>query len=318
MLVLFLSCFVAVSVSALCSLAEAVLLSLNPIRLETLKNEGSRFAAAWLRMKQNVGRPIAAILILNTVAHTGGATVAGAAFDDLYGEKWVWLFSTVFTLVVLFGTEILPKVLGVAHNERLAPVIAPPLEVATVILRPVIWITELVSKSIGGAQRHERITASDVMTLAGLARAGKVIGPEQETIILNALRFHHTTVKDVMIPRDRIVFFRKELPMEANLELAREVLHTRYPVSETDEVGGIVGFVNIKRVMTISPDLEEASLTQAVVQPLLSIVPEMTLLDLSRLLAVKKEHMALVRDAAGRIVGLVTLEDVVSEVMGYE
>jgi len=136
MLVLLLSAAIAVFVSFLCSMAEAVLLSLNPIRLETLKKEGSHFAAAWLRMKQNVGRPIAAILILNTVAHTGGATVAGAAFDELYGERWLWLFTTGFTLVVLFGTEILPKVLGVAHSERLAPWIAPPLELATVVLRP--------------------------------------------------------------------------------------------------------------------------------------------------------------------------------------
>ena len=332
MLVLLLSCVVAIIVSFLCSLAEAVLLSLNSIRLETLRKEGHHFAAAWLRMKQNVGRPIAAIPILNTVAHTGGATIAGAAFGELYGERWLWLFSTGFTLVVLFGTEILPKVLGVAHGERLAPLIAPPLELATVIFRPVIWFTELVSKKIGAAGHDSRITASDVMTLAGLARAGlaraglaraglaragKVIGLEQETIILNALRFHHTTVKDVMIPRERIVFFRKALPMEENLKLAREVLHTRYPVSETDGLDGIAGFVNIKRVMAASPDLTEASLTDAV-RPLLGIVPEMTLLELSPLLAVKKQHMALVRDAAGRIIGLVTLEDVVSEVMGYE
>lgn len=144
-----------------------------------------------------------------------------------------------------------------------------------------------------------------------------MIGLEQETIIRNALRFHHTTVKDVMIPRERIVFFRKALQMDENLNLAREVLHTRYPVSETDDVDGIAGFVNIKRVMAASPDLAEASLTGAV-RPLLCVVPEMTLLELSRLLAVKKQHMAMVRDAVGRITGLVTLEDVVSEVMGYE
>ena len=144
-----------------------------------------------------------------------------------------------------------------------------------------------------------------------------MIGLEQETIIRNALRFHHTTVKDVMIPRERIVFFRKALQMDENLNLAREVLHTRYPVSETDDVDGIAGFVNIKRVMAASPDLAEASLTGAV-RPLLCVVPEMTLLELSRLLAVKKQHMAMVRDAVGRITWLVTLEDVVSEVMGYE
>lgn len=92
MLIFITSCLVAIIVSFLCSLAEAVLLSLNPIRLETLNQQGKAHASIWIKLRQNIGRPIAAILILNTIAHTGGATVAGSAFDEIYGDEWIWLF----------------------------------------------------------------------------------------------------------------------------------------------------------------------------------------------------------------------------------
>jgi Mg2+/Co2+ transporter CorB len=114
--VFIITCLVAVIVSFLCSLAEAVLLSLNPIRLETLKRQGKSYASVWLNMRQNMGRPIAAILILNTIAHTGGATIAGGAFHDIYGDEWVWLFSVLFTVVILLGTEKHPKVQGVSYS----------------------------------------------------------------------------------------------------------------------------------------------------------------------------------------------------------
>jgi Mg2+/Co2+ transporter CorB len=119
------ACAAAVLVSFICSLLEATLLSLDDIHLETQRREGHRYAAVWQGMRQRIDRPIAAILILNTVAHTGGATVAGSAFDEIYGDEWIGVFSLVFTIVVLLGTEILPKVIGVTYAARLAPVAAP-------------------------------------------------------------------------------------------------------------------------------------------------------------------------------------------------
>jgi Mg2+/Co2+ transporter CorB len=124
MTIFVIACFTVLTVSFLCSLLEATLLSLSDIHLETRHREGHRYAAVWQNMRKRIDRPIAAILILNTVAHTGGATVAGSAFDEIYGDEWIWLFSLIFTVAVLLGTEIIPKVIGVGYAERLAPLVA--------------------------------------------------------------------------------------------------------------------------------------------------------------------------------------------------
>jgi Mg2+/Co2+ transporter CorB len=157
-------------VSFLCSLLEATLLSLDSIHLETRKRQGHRYAAIWLGMKQRIDRPIAAILILNTVAHTGGATVAGGAFDKVYGDQWIWVFSLFFTIVILFATEIFPKVIGVSHNERLAPVLAPILAAITVGLRPAVGAYRVAIPAI---QERRRKTAGQHHGSANIGRHGR-------------------------------------------------------------------------------------------------------------------------------------------------
>jgi len=129
--VLVISATIAVVVSFLCSLAEALLLGLNPLTLNRLQNTRPRAADSWRRLKRNVARPITAVLVLNTVAHTGGATVAGGAFAEIYGEHNIWIFSVLFTLIILFGTEILPKIIGVTFRNHLAPSAGPILEMVT-------------------------------------------------------------------------------------------------------------------------------------------------------------------------------------------
>ena len=174
------SVLIAVVVSFLCSLTEAVLLSLNPLTMHRLRAHRPKVADSWTRMKRAIARPIAAILILNTIAHTGGATVAGAAFIELYGENSIWIFSAVFTFVILLGTEMLPKLIGVRFRDRLAPLLARPLEMTTRALHPLVKLSEMMFRRVGHGREHEQITTADIVTFASLARAGKVINMEQE------------------------------------------------------------------------------------------------------------------------------------------
>ncbi len=119
MTLFIISTLVVIIVSFICSMSEATLLSVNNVSLETDRKKGLSYAIILSKLKSNINRPIAAILILNTIANTGGATFAGSAFAELYGSEWMWIYSTVFTIVVLFGTEILPKVIGVTHADVL-------------------------------------------------------------------------------------------------------------------------------------------------------------------------------------------------------
>ncbi len=318
MLIFVSSCAIVLVVSFLCSLAEAVLLSLNPVRLETMQREGKRHAGAWLALRRNVDRPIAAILILNTVAHTGGATFAGSAFDQIWGDRHIWIFSSVFTVAVLFCTEIAPKVLGVAYSARLAPFLIGPLQWSIAALRPVIFFTDLFSrlfKQKGGGHGGTEVEAADLITLARLAKGRSLIDPSQEQIIVNAARLRETTVAQVMLPRDQIVFFRLDRSTDENLQLARESLHTRYPVSETAEPDGICAFANFKEIFAVEPEHRPKEI-HPFLRQVLFVDPAAHLSDALRLFIARKCHFAVVKDAGGKVHGLLTLEDVLDEIVG--
>ena len=316
MITFIISCSVAIVVSFLCSMAEAVLLSLSPVRLETLKKQGKRYASNWLDLKRNVDRPIAAILILNTIAHTGGATIAGSAFDEIWGDRHIWIFSVVFTFTVLFFTEIAPKVIGVTYSQRLAPFILVPLWSITV-LKPVIYFTDRFSRLFRkeGGHGGTEVEEADIVTLAQLAKSRSLIDHSQEQIIINAAKLTTTTVAQVMLPRSDLAYFRLDRSTEDNLRLARQALHTRYPVSETPEADGICAYVNFKEIFAIEPE-DRASELQPYLRRVLFVRPTEKLNEVLRLFIARKGHMAIVTDEAGHVLGMLTLEDVLDEIVG--
>ncbi len=315
MSIFIVSTLIAIMVSFLCSLMEAVLLSINPIRLETLKQQGRGFATVWIKMKENISRPIAAILILNTIAHTGGATIAGGAFDKIYGDKWLWLFSVMFTTVILFGTEIFPKVLGVAYNERLAPLIGPFLRFIIVVFKPVILVTQLISKLVKKEEREAVWSRADIETITRVAKTQDVIEAEQESVILNAVKLREKKVESVIIPREWIIFLRLDLPASANFEIAKNNYHTRYPISESDSVDNIVGYINLKEMIASKTDVENCKL-ERLIRPLLYVRADANLNTMLKLFITHRHHLAMVKDHAGKILGMVTLEDVLEEIVG--
>ncbi|MBE7504485.1 MAG: DUF21 domain-containing protein [Verrucomicrobiales bacterium] len=315
MTLFILSCVTAVAVSFFCSLLEASLLSLDDIHLETKRREGHTYAALWQNMKRRIDRPIAAILILNTVAHTGGATVAGSAFDEIFGDEWIWLFSVIFTGVVLVGTEIIPKVIGVSFAEQLAVVLARPLAFLTLALTPFIAVTEWVARPFKRKGTERRLTLADLRTVVNLARSERLIGAEEENIIVNATKLRTLPVSAVMVPRHRIVMFDARQSNVANFEIAATTLHTRYPVSQDGTVEGITGYVNFKEVVAMMPSRREAQI-QPFVRPLSRVPADASLNQALRALLARREHVALVEDCMHRVVGLVTLEDVMEEIVG--
>lgn len=315
MIVFVASCLIAVVISFLCSLLEATLLSLDDVHLESRRRQGSRYADVWLNLKKRIDRPIAAILILNTVAHTGGATVAGSSFDELFGDEWIWVFSVVFTLVILLGTEILPKVIGVSHAERLAPILARPLAGMTWALSPIIAITEWVSAPFRKDKGRRSFSIADLRTMADMARSERLIGKEQEDIIINATRLRTTTVETVMVPLDRIVFFDLNRSNIENFAGAASTLHTRYPVTADGSLDRILGYVNFKEVVAMMPNRQQMRL-EPFIRPLSRVSAEASLNDALKTLLTRREHMVLVESADHRIVGLLTQEDLLEEIVG--
>ncbi len=314
--ILIISSTVAIVVSFLCSLAEAMLLSLNPLTLNHLQAIRPKAAESWRRMKSNIARPITAILVLNTVAHTGGATIAGGAFAEIYGEGRIWIFSVLFTVIILFGTEILPKILGVTFRNQLAPVAGPILEAITRLLNPFIKLSEAMFRRLTTDKESEQITTADLITLASLAKAGKSINLEQENIIVNAVRLSHTRITHAMIPPDRIRFISKEDAPETLIALARESGHTRYPVSTSKDAKDIAFYLVMKKAVPATRD----EITQLVsnARAIHSVNHRATLMTALETMLKNKEHLLSVVNDAGHCVGIVTLEDISRELLSAD
>ncbi len=293
-----------------------MLLSLNPLAINRLQAVSPRSADAWRRLKRNISQPITAILVLNTVAHTGGATVAGGAFLNLFGGNNIWIFSVLFTLVILLGTEILPKILGVLFLNRLAPYAGPVLEVVTRALRPFVLLSEVIFSRLISQRESEQITTADLITLAALARTGKVIGLEQENIIINAIRLSHTTIGRAMIPAERVQFIKKDDTPEAILSMAQATGHSRYPVSRTGEARDIFAYIRIKHAIPSSAG-EVTNLVTAA-KPIPEIKAQETLMGGLRAMLSRKEHLCSVIDGQKQCVGIITLEDIAGELLGTD
>ena len=314
--ILIISSTVAIAVSFLCSLAEALLLSLNPLTLNRLQATRPRAAESWRRLKKNVARPITAILVLNTVAHTGGATIAGGAFAEIYGEHNIWIFSILFTVIILFGTEILPKVIGVTFRNQLAPWAGPILEVITRLLYPFIVLSEAMFRRLTAHEESEQITTADLVTLATLARSGKAINLEQENIIVNAVRLSHTAITAAMIPPERIRFLGKDATPESLLALMKESGHTRYPVSKSSDAKDIFAYIVTKKAVPVTPGEFAHLLSQA--KSLRTVDRGATLMTGLHTMLQNKEHLLEVVDGQNQCVGIVTLEDIAGELLSAD
>lgn len=305
-------------ISFICSLSEATLLSLTPAQIAEISQKNPRLGDAWKRFKDNIDKPISAILTLNTSAHTIGATVAGAEFDALFGDRWIWLFSLAFTFLMLQYTEILPKTLGVRFNNRLALWMFKPLSRAIWVLTPVIVLVRLINSPFepkASEDERER-TLDDLILMTALARQTQKIGRQQERIIVETTKLSEKTARDVMIPMKDVRLLSTSMKMVDILNPERHDSHTRYPVYENNDPDDVIGYVNVKEVVSsLRNDKEFGSLVE-ILREVHFVPPEEPISRLLLAFTSRREHLAVVRTEQGRCLGIITLEDIVEELLG--
>jgi putative hemolysin len=310
------STVIVLVVSFICSMTEATLLSVSNVRLDSDKNKGLPYAIILSKLKSNINRPIAAILILNTIANTGGATFAGSAFVEVFGNEWMWLYSTVFTCMVLFGTEILPKVVGVTYADNLAKVLARPLSVLLKVLYPILIITELFSKLITGkAKKKPSYSVDDIQTIAEVAQLENIIDPNQRTIIEKTSALKKRTVGEIMLPLKDMIYMPETIHYEDYFNIAASHLHTRYPVSKSESPQELIGYLNLKEIALQKEELLAHGL-QKFIRPLLFVQDSASLTALLKDFGARHNHLAIVKNQHGENIGMITLEDVVEQVVG--
>jgi len=302
--------------SFVCSLWESTLLTLNPVRLETLAREGHGYAQTWLRLKKDIDRPISAILIINTVSNTGGATIAGSLFGEVFGSVYLGFFMAGLTLTILYFAEIGPKVIGATYAEQIAPFLGTPLAIVTWFMTPAIWLTSAFSTMLRSREGDRpTMSTADIEVLAQLARSSNVIALEQERIIQNAVDLSDTEVGEIMIPRDLIVYFRLDRPTEENLRLGQHAMHTRYPVSHSEDPDDIMGYINYKDLIGFRMHGNELNL-ESFIRPIFTVKSELDLNTALKQMNARQHHIALVKNAEGEVEGMVSLEDIIEELVG--
>ncbi len=317
--ILIVSIGAAVIISALCSVCEAVLYSLTMSNIELMATKHPHGAAVMKRLKDNIDEPITAILTLNTIANTIGASVAGAAAVAVFGQGGLIWFSIAFTLTILLFSEILPKTVGVVYNKFLAPFIALPLSWIIVMLRPMIWFCQTVTRIIPNSGEHNLVSREELQTIASLSRQSGVIEENQELVIANILQLGDKTVRQVMTPRTVIFSLDSNLTIEeaASMEDGWQ-MHSRVPVYD-GEVDNIVGMVLSRDLFMALAAADHHQLTLAKIMRPVIFVPETAHLDRIFVEFFEQHlHLFMVVDEYGSVTGLISLEDIIEEIVGRE
>jgi CBS domain containing-hemolysin-like protein len=316
MFILVTAVTVALVVSFLCSIFESVLLSIRPAQVEVLASEGKRSGLILKGFKERIDVPIAAILIVNTIAHTIGATVAGASYVEVYSEQSLWIFSVVFTLAVLLFTEIIPKTLGVTFANALARPVAYGIHWLTVALGPLVTLAGMISRGIRGSKEIQATSVEEIRLLTAIGRQEGVVGARAAGIIVGATRLHQLRAADVLVPRQKVVALSKEQSPDDVRETIRESGHSRFPYTPTGQLDDISGVVFAKELLLALQDNPDAIDWEKLVREPLIIPESKSLNTLLQGFRAERRHMAIVVDEYGGTEGIVTMEDVLEELVG--
>jgi len=308
--------------SAFFSAAETAIFSANRLKLRHQKEEGSRRAGAVLALLENPARLLSTILVGNNIINTATAVVATATLVKLFGQERgaLYAFITVTVLLLIFG-EITPKTVAAHRGDRLAIVLARPILWISWILSPIIrllsFVTNLLAAPFGARVRSDApmVTEEEIQLMVRMGEEQGVLEQEEREMIHSIIDFGDTLVREVMTPRIDIVSVEADEPVDSVLEVIRTHGHSRVPVYH-ETVDQIVGVIHVKDLLTAFRGGRLTGTARAYARPAY-FVPESKRLDeLFKDMRRKKAHMAIVVDEYGGTAGIVTIEDLLEEIVG--
>lgn len=300
--------------SFICSILEAVLLSITQPFLALRVEKGDRSARLLAKMREEIDEPIAAILTLNTVAHTVGASVGGALALEVFGSEWIALFSAVLTLAILVLSEIIPKTIGATYWKSLAAPSAYVLRTMIVLQKPLLVPLALFNRLITPrGERAPTVSRAELEVLAEIGRKEGTLDEEEWQVVTNVINLDQIRIGAVMTPRTQVV----SVPVEASIEEAMSVMldegHLRLPVYDgtIDNVVGIILARDLWRA-----DREGVTQIREIMRPPKFVPESKPVEDLIREMRRERIKMAIVVDEFGGTAGLITLEDLIEEIVG--
>lgn len=308
----------ALVVSFFCSMLEAVLLSITPSFIEAKLNQQKVWAKRLVQYKKDIDRPLAAILSLNTIAHTVGAAGVGAQAGFVFSNVSVGVISGILTLLILVFSELIPKTLGARFWKSLAFFTTKSLQFLIVLMYPLVLLSQGIAKLIKKSSRPT-VERSEVVALAEIGRREGVFTDQEARILKNLIGLRSIVVRDIMTPRTMVVAAKESMTIEAFQKDNRFYRFSRIPLLKENK-DNITGFVHKHDLLQKEGEnqLDKNSPIATLKREIAIVEQDETIYEVYRKLANNNIHIALVMEEFGGTAGIVTMEDVIETLLGLE
>lgn len=316
MVLMVLYFFGALTLSFLCSVLEAVLLSTPMSYISMKENEGNATASLLKKYKENIDRPVGAILSLNTIAHTIGSAGVGAESIKVFGQEYFGIISAVLTLLILVLSEIIPKTLGATYWRSLAMLSTKIIRVMIVVTYPLVLLSELITRLFTPKRRQVSVSREEVSAMVDMGKDEGVFNESESKIIKSCIRLSSVKAKEVMTPSIVVESVSRELSFKEFYDM-QEWKFSRIPIFEADKEH-ISGYILKDMVLKeLSEDRLDGRLSD-ISRPILSFREEDSVYDIWEKMLDKREHISIVTDEDGCMKGVVTMEDIIETMTGVE
>jgi len=317
MILLFAYLFLALFVSFLCSIMEAVLLSTPQAFLIVKIEKGNLWAKSFSDLKNNINKPLSAILSLNTVAHTIGAAGVGVQAVKVFGEASFGIVSAVLTILILVITEIIPKTIGARYWRNLAMISSFIINTMIIIIYPLVLMFASITRVFSKNKKEQTTSREEIAALASIGADEGVFLEKEHKIIQNILRLKNVKVTEIMTPRVVIVVADEKLSLNEFLKNKDYLKFSRIPIyAENDEK--VTGYVFRQTVFEKLAEDHHSLKLKDIKREIVIVPNSIALFSLWEKLLEKKEHIALIVDEYGGLDGIVTMEDLIETLLGLE
>ena len=317
MLLLIIYITIALGFSFLCSIAEAVLLSVTTPYIALLESQNKQSAVELRQLKHDINKPLAAILTLNTIAHTVGAAGAGAQATKVFGSAYLGVASAILTLLILVFSEIIPKTLGAHYWRQLAPSTAYALKGLVWLLYPFVKLTELLTRGLTEGPTLRGINRKELMALAELSSQEGALADQESLIMQNLLRLRDTPAKAAMTPRIVVFSISQQMTVGDYFDLLEVKSYSRIPVYLVDSEN-ITGFVLRSDLLLAKSHGQTESVVGDFSRDIPKILEQVDLSHAFNRFLKERVHIMMVIDEYGGFSGILTLEDVIETLLGLE
>jgi len=317
MILLIFYLFLALIVSFLCSVMESVLLSTTVSFLNVKEESGHKSASIFIRLKNDIGKPLSAILSLNTVAHTIGAAGVGAQATKIFGDIYFGIISAILTLLILVFSEIIPKTIGARYWRRLALVSGIIINIMVIITFPLVIMTKYITKLFSGKINNLPMSREEISAMANIGTEEGILEEKENKIIQNLVRLNTVKVSEIMTPRVVVTVADENMSLEEFLIKKEFLYYSRIPIySKNSE--NITGYVFRQTVFEKLAEKKTNLKLRDICREIVVVHEFQTLMSLWETLLEKREHVALIVDEYGGMAGIVTMEDIIETLLGLE